>query len=142
MELTKTRRLVHGEDLMFKVPVIGHIYNINPRLSDVNFVELLLTEVCRPTSFGKLRTVNNQELPYHDTCFTRGLLAEDLHLKLALKEAIIVQSLLSLGNLLANIIIFCDPANPHTHFVRKVSCRRTFSCSSIKILVIHKLAIL
>lgn len=70
-------------------------------------------QVCGPTSFGHLRTVDGHVFAtYRDACQQRGLLEDDQHLRLALAEAAATKPAKLLRSLFAIILTACVPSNP------------------------------
>jgi len=78
----KRGEVFEGPHAIWKVPAIGRICSISPRQGDCYYVRLLLTEICDPSSFTALRTVDGQELSFREACLARGLLENDQHLTL------------------------------------------------------------
>uniref|UniRef100_UPI0035901195 uncharacterized protein n=1 Tax=Myxine glutinosa TaxID=7769 RepID=UPI0035901195 len=104
--------VVRGDFTVHEVSAIGRMYSISPRQGDCYYVRLLLTDICGPTSFNALRSVDGQELSFREACLARGLLENDQHLHLAMEEAGISQSASNLRSLLAIILTSCFPSNP------------------------------
>jgi len=110
----KRGEMVQGQHAAMKAPAIGRIFGVSPRQTECYYVRLLLNEVCGPTSFSALRTVDGQEMSFREACLARGLLENDQHLIQAMEEAGNSQSAPHLRSLLAIIITACFPSNPCT----------------------------
>ena len=56
---------------------IGRLVFISPSAGDLFFLQLLLTQVCGPTSSEDLRTVDGNLLSWREACAALGLLEND-----------------------------------------------------------------
>ena len=104
---------VQINDNIFKSNVISRIYNIHPRLGECYYLRLLLFEVIGPTSFLSFRTYNGVvHNTYRNACISRGLLAEDQHLRQVMQTAVEEYHSSHIRYLFCTILVFCEPSNP------------------------------
>ncbi|XP_022895478.1 uncharacterized protein LOC111409696 [Olea europaea var. sylvestris] len=102
-----------------KQNVIGRIVAANPFEGERYFLRVLLNHVKRLKSFQDLRTVNNIVVPtYRETAFLHGLIGRNNYCEMCLNEAITYEMPISLCRLFANMLIFCNPANPRNLCVK------------------------
>ena len=94
-------------------PVIGRIYSVHPSNSECFFLRILLVSVPGPKSFKDLKTFDGQICEtFRESCNLRGLLEDDRHWDLTLKETILTSSPSQLRNLFAMMLVFCAISNP------------------------------
>ncbi|KAL8570647.1 hypothetical protein ACOMHN_039082 [Nucella lapillus] len=90
---------------------IGRMYTISPRQGECYFLRLLLNVVKGPKSYDDLKTVNGEVCAtFREACQKQGLLDDDQHLQLAMEEACATQSPKLLRDLLAIILVSCNPS--------------------------------
>ena len=79
---------------------IGCMYAVPPTAGEKFFLQLLLTQVCGPTSFEDLQTVDGVlHNSFKAACFHCGLLGDDSEWKQCLNEAKMMQTGLSFSHL-------------------------------------------
>ncbi|KAL8599886.1 hypothetical protein ACOMHN_016231 [Nucella lapillus] len=89
------------------------MYTISPRQGECYFLRLLLNVVKGPKSYDDLKTVNGEVCAtFREACQKQGLLEDDQHLQLAMEEACATQSPKLLRDLLAIILVSCNPSQP------------------------------
>ncbi|PAA48122.1 hypothetical protein BOX15_Mlig001947g5 [Macrostomum lignano] len=92
---------------------IGRIYTVSPRMGDCFYLRLLLVNVRGPTSFEALRTVDGVLLPtFKAACQARGLLEDDKHWQLCMREAVETRLPAALRRLFAAILTHGNPSDP------------------------------
>ncbi|PAA80832.1 hypothetical protein BOX15_Mlig019542g1 [Macrostomum lignano] len=92
---------------------IGRVYTVSPRMGQCFYLRLLLVNVPGPTSFESLRTVDGVLLPtFKAACQARGLLEDDNHWRLCLREAAETRMPVALRRLFAAILAHGDPSDP------------------------------
>ncbi|KAL8563363.1 hypothetical protein ACOMHN_008202 [Nucella lapillus] len=92
---------------------IGRMYTISPRQGECYFLRLLLNVVKGPKSYDDLKTVNGEVCAtFREACQKQSLLEDDQHLQLAMEEACANQSPKLLQDLLAIILMSCNPSQP------------------------------
>ncbi|KAL8621594.1 hypothetical protein ACOMHN_026265 [Nucella lapillus] len=92
---------------------IGRMYTISPRQGECYFLRLLLNVVKGPKSYDHLKTVNGEVCAtFREARQKQGLLEDDQHLQLAMEEACATQSPKLLRDLLAIILVSCNPSQP------------------------------
>ncbi|KAL8571455.1 hypothetical protein ACOMHN_009387 [Nucella lapillus] len=89
------------------------MYTISPRQGECYFMRLLLNVVKGPKSYDDLKIVNGEVCAtFREACQKQGLLEDDQHLQLAMEEACATQSPKLLRDLLAIILVSCNPSQP------------------------------
>ncbi|KAL8573082.1 hypothetical protein ACOMHN_010511 [Nucella lapillus] len=102
------------------------MYTISLRLGECYFLLLLLNVVKSPKSYDDLKTVNGEVCAtFSEACQKQGLLEDDKHLQLVIEEACATQSPKLLRDLLAIILVSCNPSQ-HGHL--------TGSCQTLTLL--------
>ncbi|KAL8587188.1 hypothetical protein ACOMHN_013275 [Nucella lapillus] len=92
---------------------IGRMYTISPRQGECYFLRLLLNVVKGPKSYDDLKTVNGEVCAtFRKACQKQGLLEDDQHLQLTMEEACATQNPKLLRDLLAIILVSCNPSQP------------------------------
>ncbi|XP_057305384.1 uncharacterized protein LOC130642312 [Hydractinia symbiolongicarpus] len=95
------------------------IYSVIPRAGELFYLLMLLLHTPGATSFEDLRTViGNISETFRDACLLRGLLQDDTEWNNTLQEAVNFQMPRQLRQLLAVIIIHCEPSDPITLWTR------------------------
>ncbi|KAL8558667.1 hypothetical protein ACOMHN_037760 [Nucella lapillus] len=89
------------------------MYTISPRQGECYFLRLLLNVVKGPKSYDDLKTVNGEVCAtFREACQKQGLLEDDQHMQLAMEEPCATQSPKLLRDLLAIILVSCNPSQP------------------------------
>ncbi|XP_021744640.1 uncharacterized protein LOC110710622 [Chenopodium quinoa] len=93
--------------------VIGRLAFVGPSEGERYFLRLFLHNVRSPKSFEDLRTVNGHICDtFHQAALKLKLLGEDYSVDLCLKEGCVVQMPLTVRKLFATVLIFCQPSDP------------------------------
>ena len=109
----KRGRDVAGQPGVVTTGNIGRMYTVSPRMGDCFYLRLLLVNVRGPTSFELLRTVDGVLRPtFKDACLARGLLEDDAHWRLTMREAAATRMPAALRRLFAAILTHGDPSDP------------------------------
>ncbi|XP_021754919.1 uncharacterized protein LOC110720220 [Chenopodium quinoa] len=99
--------------------VIGRLEFVGPSEGERYFLRLLLHNVKSPKSFEDLRTVNGHVFyTFHQAALKLKLLEEDDSVDLCLKEGCDVQMPLAVRKLFATVLIFCQPSDPVSHWMK------------------------
>ncbi|KAL8622271.1 hypothetical protein ACOMHN_043794 [Nucella lapillus] len=89
------------------------MYTISPRQGECYFLRLLLNMAVSPKSYDDLKTFNGEVCAtFRETCQKQGLLEDDQHLQLVMEEACATQNPKLLRDLLAIILVSCNPSQP------------------------------
>ena len=93
--------------------ILCRVYTVNPRQGECFYLRLLLHNIRGPQSFVHLRTVEgNLCSSFREACLRLGFLEDDNQYHLAMQEAAVSNSAVSLRSLFAVILTWCDSSNP------------------------------
>nr|GEW83319.1 DNA helicase [Tanacetum cinerariifolium] len=92
---------------------IGRLTNIHPTSGEILYLRMLLCHQRGCKTFEDIRTVNKRLYPtFRAACEALGLLGDDKEWHIALEEAAFSATSQRLRSLFAQILIFCDVADP------------------------------
>ncbi|GKD62900.1 hypothetical protein Tco_1305008, partial [Tanacetum coccineum] len=92
---------------------ISRLANVHPTSGELFYLRMLLYHQTGCTSFEDIRTVNKRLYPtFRSACEALGLLGDDKEWHTALEEAAFSATSQQLRSLFAQILIFCDVADP------------------------------
>ncbi|XP_055614537.1 uncharacterized protein LOC129760881, partial [Uranotaenia lowii] len=109
----KQGQVVAGYADVFSTDALGRMYTVHPKNDECFYLRLLLVNVCGPTSFESLRTVDGMLCAtYREACHRLQLIEDDSHWDLALADAVLTAPANQIRTLFAIIISTCFPSNP------------------------------
>ncbi|GJR63532.1 DNA helicase [Tanacetum coccineum] len=92
---------------------IGRLVYVHPNSGELFYLRILLSHQKGCTSFEDIRTVNGRVYEtFRAACDALGLLGDDKEWDIAMKEASFSSTASQLRSLFAQILIFCDVADP------------------------------
>ncbi|GJY94110.1 DNA helicase [Tanacetum coccineum] len=92
---------------------IGRLVYVHPNSGELFYLRILLSHQKGCTSFEDIRTVNGRVYEtFRAACDALGLLGDDKEWDIAIKEASFSSTASQLRSLFAQILIFCDVADP------------------------------
>jgi ATP-dependent DNA helicase PIF1 len=104
---------VPGYPQVFSTDALGRIYTVHPNQEECFYLRLLVINVCGPTSFQHLRTVNGVLCgTYREACQRLGLLENDTHWDHTLEDAVISSNAKQIRTLFSIILSTCFPSTP------------------------------